>query len=336
MIAENGEIVYVGKSKQLRSRLLSYFRAEYPKDKAARIIREATRVEWDYEPSEFAALLRELRLIKQFRPRLNVALKRDIRHYAFIKIGQEAAPRLSVVRAPGGNDARVYYGPFVGAGRLEEALRELNDVLGLRDCKSKQKMHFSDQPELFKLTPRTPGCIRYEVKKCLGPCVAACSVNEYMARISLAKSFLDGDSNGPLEILKEEMEVASIGMQYERAAIFRDKIKRLENLKEQFSRMRFAVESLSFVYNVPGHAGNDRTYIIRRGIVRQELDAPRSESDAKKLRETVRDIFGRTEVTNTAIPTHEIDELMLLASWFRKFPDEMERAERYSKELDAF
>src|SRR5206468_5540199 len=83
-LSADGEVVYVGKSKKLRTRLLSYFRCG-SEEKGARIVREATRVEWEYTPSEFAALLEELRLIKRFRPRLNVAMKRDARHFAFIK-----------------------------------------------------------------------------------------------------------------------------------------------------------------------------------------------------------------------------------------------------------
>jgi excinuclease ABC subunit C len=163
MLSPEGEIVYVGKSKRVRSRLLSYFRCSYPEDKGARILREAGRIEWDYTPSEFAALLEELRLIKRYRPRFNVAMKRDARHFVFIKLARVPAPKLLVVRGAGQDDAAVYYGPFQGAYRVNEAVRELNDVLGLRDCALDSKMHFADQRELFQLTPRTPGCIRFEV-----------------------------------------------------------------------------------------------------------------------------------------------------------------------------
>ena len=76
----------------LRTRLLSYFRCEYPEEKGARILREATSIEWEYTPSEFAALLEELRLIKRFRPRLNVAMKRDARNYCFIKLTRGRRP----------------------------------------------------------------------------------------------------------------------------------------------------------------------------------------------------------------------------------------------------
>src|SRR5919202_5881275 len=160
MVAADGEVVYVGKSKRVRTRLLSYFRCSYPEDKGARILREAERIEWDYTPSEFAALLEELRLIKRYRPRLNVAMKRDARHFCFIKVTRGAAAKLLVVRGAS-DDAAAYYGPFHGAYRLEEGVRELNDVLGLRDCALDYKMHFADQHELLQLA-RTPGCIRYE------------------------------------------------------------------------------------------------------------------------------------------------------------------------------
>jgi excinuclease ABC subunit C len=325
MLSVDGEIVYVGKSKRVRSRLLSYFRCSYPDDKGARILREASRIEWDYTPSEFAALLEELRLIKRYRPRLNVAMKRDARHFAFIKLTRGAAPKLLVVRGAGQDDAALYYGPFQGAMQVNEAVRELNDVLGLRDCALDRRMHFSDQRELFQIQPRTPGCIRYEVKKCLGPCVAGCSANEYTGRVALARAFLDGTDDGPIVTLRRDMEAASERLEFERAASLRDKLHRLESLKAQFIRFRFAIETLSFVYNVSGHDGDDRVYVIRRGRVRAEAPAPHTLRERATLRRTVAEIFERTEHKGAQIPTHEIDELLLLSSWFRRFPGELAR-----------
>ena len=325
MLSSTGEVVYVGKSKRVRSRLLSYFRCAYPEEKGARILREAESIDWEYTPSEFAALLKELRLIKTFRPRLNVAMKRDGLHYAFIKVTRGAAPKLTVVRGPSADDASIYYGPFVGAQRMEEALRELSDALMLRDCRSDMKMFFSDQAELFQLTPRTPGCIRHEIGRCLGPCVGGCSVSEYQERVAMARAFLDGSDDGPMAMLRAKMDDASSNLEFERAASYRDKLNRLEVLREQFGRLRFAVEKLSFVYTVPGHEGEDRVYVVKRGVVRAELDKPRSSWQRTKLKRLVEDIFGHGEKPSTVIPTHEIDELLLLSSWFRRFPDEMGR-----------
>ena len=328
MLSPDGEIVYVGKSKRIRTRLLSYFRCAFPEEKGARIVREAERIEWDYAPSEFAALLEELRLIKRFRPRLNVAMKRDARHFAFIKLTRGPAPKLLVVRGAGADDAQIYYGPFQGAQRVGEAVRELNDALGLRDCRLDQPMHFADQSELFQIFPRTPGCIRHEIRKCLGPCVGGCSAQKYDDQVRLARAFLDGADDGPMDLLREEMQAASDQLAFERAGMLRDKLQRLESLREQFVRFRFAVETLSFVYPVPGHQGEDRLYLVRRGRIRGEFALPRSEQDRARLLEMVEDTFSPAERESTQVPSHEVDELLLLSSWFRRFPAELARARR--------
>ena len=323
MIAGDGEVVYVGKSKRLRTRLLSYFRASFPEDKGARIVREAADIEWDYVPSEFAALLAEMRLIKRFRPRLNVAMKRDARHFAFIKLTRGAAPKLLAVRAPSGDDSATYYGPFQGARRLQESLRELSDALGLRDCRLTQRVIYADQSEMFDGPPRTPGCIRLEIGRCLGPCAGACTAAAYAERVRLARAFLDGESDGPIEGLRAQMEASAGRLEFERAASLRDKLGRLEALREQFDRLRFAVESLSFQYRVAGADGDDRVYLIRRGRVRGEVAAPRSRAERRALAELSAAVFGGDEPRGARVPTHEIDELMLLSSWFRAHPGEL-------------
>ena len=326
MLSSDGEIVYVGKSKRVRSRLLSYFRCA-AEEKGARILRDAVKIEWEYTPSEFAALLEELRLIKRFRPRFNVAMKRDGRNFCFIKLTAGAAPKLAVVRGAGHDDLSYYYGPFQGAVRVNESVRELNDALGLRDCAVDTRMHFADQPELFPIFARTPGCIRHEIRKCLGPCVGGCTVREYDGRVALARAFLEGTDDGPMEQLRREMEGLSERLEFERAAVLRDKLHRLEALREQFIRFRFAVETLSFVYNVQGHEGDDRVYLIRRGRVRAEMSAPRTPLERAQLGRMVDEVFGRTERETAQIPTHEIDELLLLSSWFRRFPKELDHTE---------
>lgn len=324
----SGEVIYVGKSKRVRARLLSYFRALFPEEKGARLIREASHVDWEYTPSEFAALLLEMRLIKRYRPRFNVMLKRDGRHLAFVKLTSGPASRLAVVRRAS-DDAATYFGPFHGARRVGEAIRELSDAVGLRDCRLDRHMHFADQTELFQLA-RTPGCIRYEVRKCLGPCIAACTEALYRERVAMARAFLDGHDDAPMELLRQEMTLLSERLEYERAAVLRDKLGRLEELREQFDRLRFAVETLSFVYPVRGHEGDDRVYLIRRGRVRGECAKPRTSRQRAELRELEESVYGRSEPHSAQVPTHEVDELMLLSFWFRKFPEELRRT-RHSR-----
>jgi excinuclease ABC subunit C len=326
MMDADGGVIYVGKSKRLRTRLLSYFRGG-PDDKGNRILRHTRTIAWDDCPSEFAALLLELRSIKLYRPRFNVAMKRDDRHYAFIKMSRGPAPKLHVVRRSGGSDAgSLYYGPFVGPGHLRRAVRALNDALGLRDCADDVKMVFDNQGELFSLGQRTPGCIRFEVKKCLGPCVAGCSVEQYGEQVRIARSFLEGRSEGPLAILRQNMEAASARLEFERAAAFRTRLHRLDALREQFGRMRFALEALSFLYPVPGHEGDDRVYLIRRGSVRAEAKAPATETDHRALGRLIEEVYGPSEPAAAPVPHHEVDEILLLSSWFQRFPQELARA----------
>ncbi|NUR35262.1 MAG: hypothetical protein HOQ30_14735, partial [Gemmatimonadaceae bacterium] len=123
-----------------------------------------------------------------------------------------------------------------------------------------------------------------------------------------------------------EMQQASDQLDFERAAVLRDKLHRLEGLREQFIRFRFAVETLSFIYTVPGHDGEDRCYLIRRGRVRGEYAMPRSEADRMRLLEMVEDVFNPAERDSAQVPSHEVDELLLLSSWFRRFQAELARS----------
>lgn len=333
MRSADGEIIYVGKAKKLRTRLLSYFRATYPDDKGARILREAAEIHWEYVPTEFASLLEELRRIKMYRPRLNVAGKRDARHMAFIRVARGAADSFRVVRSVGNDDGGTFFGPFHGALQLEEALRELNDALGLRDCALDQPMHFPEQEDLFGTTDRTPGCIRHEIGKCLGPCAAAVRRDEYAGRFALAQAFLEGANDVPVAALKRAMEEASARLEFERAATLRDKVERLEGLRAQFARLRFAVESLSFVYTPPAVEGEDVSYVIRRGRVRATLAVPRTTEQRRTFDATVTGIFAPVERSDGRVPSHEIDELMLVSSWFTRFPKEFERTTAFAPAL---
>ena len=170
MLGPENEILYVGKSVRVKTRLLSYFRAE-PAEKAGKLIRDTLAIEWDYVPNEFAALVTEMRLIKRWQPRYNVEHKRK-RSFAFIKITQEAAPRILPVSRilP---DGATYFGPFPRPKSLALTLGELSHVLGLRDCSGTIPVVFGDQLEFFE-KGTAPRCIRAQTGSCLGPCFGGC------------------------------------------------------------------------------------------------------------------------------------------------------------------
>ena len=129
MLNPAGAVIYVGKAKSLRSRLLSYFRARYPEDKAARILHAASDIQWQCVSSEFAALLGELRLIQQHKPIFNVRMNRA-RRPLLIKVSGGSAPKIFVGSRPGTQDVR-HYGPFSNGTRARAGVKVLNDLLGL-------------------------------------------------------------------------------------------------------------------------------------------------------------------------------------------------------------
>src|SRR5688572_6401077 len=146
MLGPNDEVIYIGKSVSLRTRLLSYFRADAG-EKATEIISYTRRITWDYVPNEFASLLTEMKLIQRYRPIFNVQHKSDT-NFCFIKLTREEAPRL-LVTVQVLNDGSHYYGPFRGRGMVKDVLREVADVLELRDCAPTVKIRFADQMDMF-------------------------------------------------------------------------------------------------------------------------------------------------------------------------------------------
>ncbi|HEX8904032.1 MAG TPA: GIY-YIG nuclease family protein [Longimicrobiaceae bacterium] len=321
MLDANGAVLYVGKSKSLRSRLLSYFRAKRG-EKGHRILNEARGLEWEYQPSEFAALLRELELIKRFRPTLNVQHKRDGR-WSFLKLAPGPAPRLFVVHSVS-DDVASYYGPFRGGKRVVEAVRELNDALGLRDCPNNTPIRFADQSDLFSYE-HTPRCHRHELRLCLGACCGGCSQSEYRARVDTARAFLNGDADEPLRRLNERMQAAAERWQYEVAASLRNRLQRLERLRDEFQELREALDSLTFLYHVAGAEGDDRVYLVRRGTVRAVVPKPRSAAERRRLGRLCEEHFGVPEPKGALVARHQVDEILLVARWFRLNPEEMER-----------
>jgi excinuclease ABC subunit C len=316
MLDAEGRVIYVGKSVRVRTRLLSYFRARG--EKAAGIIGEAAAVDWSYAPDEFACVLEEMRLIRRWRPRHNVEHKREP-GYWFLKLTREPAPRL-LHAATVAEDGAAYLGPFRGRSRLRLAVRELSDVLQLRDCAAATPMRFADQTDLFGGVG-APLCYRGEIGRCLSPCAARCTRSEYRARVVVAEGFLRGDAARPLELLRERMHAAGERLQFELAAELRDRIGRLERVRDELAGLGRALENLTFIYPVRGHAGEDHLYLLRRGRVRGELAVPVDAAGRAAARRLIEQVYGTPE-REAGVPPRHAAEVLLVARWFRLRPAE--------------
>jgi len=321
MLDATGRVIYVGKAKRVRTRLLSYFRAQYPDDKAARIVAVAADIQWDYTPSEFAACLTELRQIQRLRPRFNVQMNRPGRA-VFVKVSDGPAPKVFVGASVSGDDVS-HYGPFRGGERLREAVRVLNLELGLRDCALRMPIVFAEQGDLFT-APRRAACLRYELGSCLGPCGGFVTEAAYRERVAQAQAFLEGRAIAPLDRVVDVMTAASDSSDFEGAARLRDRFEALEWLFAAGGRIRAAIDALSFVYADPGTYGDDRVYVIRRATVRASAPAPHTPIERQAFQALVHE-HSRPESTPSALPPDAIDEMVLLLSWFRRHPAALRR-----------
>lgn len=322
-------VIYVGKAKRVRTRLLSYFRAADTDDRAGRIVRAATDIEWEYQPSEFAACLAELRQIQRFRPRFNVTMNRA-RRVAFIKVSGGPAPKVFVSRATA-SDGMHHYGPFVGPGRLADAVRVLNDLLGLRDCALHMPITYVEQGDLFGAGRAR--CPRYDFGTCTGPCGGLVGEREYRRRVATAVAFLEGRGIAPLDRVVAELTALSAASQFERATRWRDRFEALEWLLAACVRARAAVDALTFVYIDPGAFGDERAYVIRRARVRASAPAPRTPIEREAFRALVAE-HAAPEPADTTIPIDAIDEMLLLLGWFRRHPAAMRRTAPMARWID--
>jgi excinuclease ABC subunit C len=323
MLGPARQVLYVGKSIRVRSRLLSYFRAE-PGEKAAEILGFTERVEWDDHPSEFAALLREFREIRRVRPPFNVQHKKE-RAVCWLRIPREPAARvLATTRMVA--DGSEWHGPLLGAERVRAATRVLVDTLELRDCPATTPLRLGDQGDLFGADPQ-PLCARADFGRCLAPCAAGCTEREYGARLDVARAFLRGESDEPLERLQRHLDRAVRRWLFEYAAVVAERMDELRWLRASLLRTTRALDRLTAVYRVPGHDGDDRTYLLRRGLVRAELPAPRDRRDRQTLHRRIDRVLASPAPTPARIGHDGIAEMLLVERWFRRNPAEIERLE---------
>jgi excinuclease ABC subunit C len=332
MVNACGELIYIGKAKSLRARLLSYFRPRSRDPKAGRILAQTGTLVWEASYSEFGALLRELELIRRWRPVFNVQGQPGRRRRTYLCLGRRPAPYLFLTaRPPAG--VLACYGPLPASRAAREAVRRLNDRYGLRDCPRSQDMIFADQAELFPLV-RAAGCIRYEIGTCLGPCAAACSRADYGQRVQAARAFLDGQDRTLFAVLERDLGAAAAALAFERAAALRDQLAALRWLDDQLERLRHARERFSFVYPVAGTDGRDCWYLIHAGRIAAVLAAPRNAAERQAAATAIEAVYYRSRLGSRPPTLDQIDAVLLIVGWFRRQPQEYDRIMQPAAALD--
>lgn len=339
MLAEGGRVLYVGKSRALRTRLLSYFRVKGRRQKSARILAHAFAIEWTYANDEFGALLAELRQIKQLRPPFNRAMMDDEWPRAYVALTHGPVPGLRVLRRTDDARADGLWGPFRLVSRLADAVHALADVTGVRDCAVDdtvgaargRALWFTDgAPPRGTRRERTPACLRADLGTCPGPCIGGGTHAAYANAVALARAFLEARDDAPLRTARVRMESAAAELHFERAAVWRDKAERLAWLWGRVTRFQASLDRLTFRYDVPPthdeHTG--RVYLVRRGTVRADLPAPRTPDEVDALEALAQRVFHLPDPKGDGVPRHDLDEFYVVASWFRRHPEERARTTR--------
>lgn len=319
-------LIYVGKSKALRGRLLSYFLPGATDEKAGQIIQHARSIVWELQPSEFAALLREQSLIRTWQPRLNVVGMPNRSQPAYLNLGRGPAESFYVSRQ-WDTRATISRGPFYGSSKLYRAVEILNRHFLLRDCSAKTKMLFSNQLSLFDI-PARAGCLRSELGNCLAPCLSETSRARYHEQESYAKGWMQGTSSAVYEELIRQMQWASERLQFERAERLQQDAKVLRWLQGKLAVMERATHNPPTLYHV-NTTGNSRfpkhgiLYLLRSGGVEYAVAYPRLAEGHSDWRERICNSISRwyggwDKVDVNVSFSRSYESLGLVTTWFQK------------------
>ena len=216
LMKKNEKVIYVGKAKNLKNRVSSYFNREHESEKTKELVKNIEDIEFIICNSELDALILENNLIKKYTPKYNILLK-DEKTYPYIKISKENFPNIKIIRTTKALDTKsgVYFGPYpFGAWNLKKALVK---IFKIRDC----------ERDMNKIYSRP--CLKYFMKMCPGPCTYKDIFLEYNGQIEKAKNLLKGKSKEVIDGLKKDMEIAAEDMRFEEAINLREQIKEIEN-----------------------------------------------------------------------------------------------------------
>src|SRR5678809_1010784 len=217
----DGRILYVGKAKRLRSRVRSYLGSDHLESvKTRALMRQAADLDTIVVPTEAHALILEANLIKEYRPRFNIAL-RDDKSYPYIKVTvQEAFPRVFVTRRLIDDGAK-YFGPYTDVGQMRRALNVVKRIFTVRSCNYDMPREMPER-----------ACLDYHIGRCKAPCILAQSQDDYRQMIDEVLLFLDGRTDEVIRRVRDRMKTAATRIDLESAADLRDALRHLERMEE--------------------------------------------------------------------------------------------------------
>ena len=305
MIDRQGKVIYVGKAKNLKKRLASYFRKSGLSTKTLSLVRNIHQIEVINTRTESEALLLENDLIKNLNPRYNI-LFRDDKSYPYICLTRHQFPRLKVYRGKTDSRKGTYYGPFPSAGSIRQTINHVQRIFQLRNC------------EDSTMKNRSRACLQYQIKRCTGPCVGHTDEKNYQMQIEQARLFLEGENEMLINQQVELMEQHSQQLDFEGAARIRDKIEMLRRVTEKQYVTGFNTDIDILACEVQQDVCCIQLFMIRNGtslgnkpfINRVKLDA----SSAQLIETFMIQHYSRHPIPDEIIVSHELPNQALLSS----------------------
>lgn len=307
---ESGRIIYVGKAVNLKNRVRSYFqssRNHSPKVKA--MVARIYNLEYIITNSEMEALILECNLIKKHRPKYNISL-RDDKTYPYIKVTNEAYPRVFATRKVQKDGAR-YFGPYTSAGAVHETLRLLKKLFPLRNCRH--------------LDAKRP-CLEYHIKRCLAPCTGKVDDDMYADMIKAVCLFLEGRSEDVVRNLRRQMSEAAENLEFETAAKVRDQLAAVEKVIEKQNIVTGSgdQDALGLARSALGTCV--QVFFIRSGkmIGRDHflMSGSEDEADNDILAAFMKQYYSQaTFIPREILLPLELDDQELLAGWLTELKD---------------
>ena len=310
MLDSAGQVIYVGKAKNLKNRVRQYFQNSVKTDKVMAMVSHAKDFYYIIAPTEIDALSLENNLIKKHKPRYNILLKDD-KTYPYLKIDlKENFPTFTITRKIKKDGAK-YFGPFMGGVSVRDVLEIINLAFGVRPCTKK----LGAKP--------IKECLNYHIKKCSAPCTGCVSRDEYMAKVNSAMDFLSGDMTFTENLLKEKMLMTSEKEEFELALKFRDKLFSLEKIKQKrITSLNKFLNADIIAYRTNGIYSAVSLLVVRSGRMLGAKNFSFScygQTDGDFLREfALRYYKNGVEIPDEIISAVEISDSEVLGEYFKQ------------------
>lgn len=311
MLNADGQIIYVGKAKNLKNRVRQYFFNTLKTEKVMAMVKNIADFYYIIVPSEIDALALENNLIKKHKPRYNILLKDD-KTYPYIKINlKEPFPTFSITRKIKKDGAK-YFGPFMGGISVKSVLEMLNLVFSVRPCDKKLNPEKVVKP-----------CLNYHIKKCTAPCAGLITKEEYLKSVEKAVEFLSGDTVYAEKLLKQKMMIASEKEEFELALRYKENLAGLDKIKlKRITSLNKFLNADIIAYRANGIYSTVNILFVRNGRMLGSKNfafESATLSDGEALSEFILRYYKKdSDIPDEIISAQEISDCELIESYFKK------------------